>query len=403
MPNRVFSKVLIVGAGPSGSFLAYLLARKGIEVLLVDRAFFPRDKVCGDALISDSLNALERAGLYGLIASKAFHVNKLRVTAPDCSFVDFDYSSLTLKRYIFDHLLFDKAVQAGAGTLQGTEITDFVEKDGFVIGAKARTNIKNEINLRSDITVLATGARIQPIKKANMLERSQPSAFAVRAYYNGKLEDLSSQLNVFYERTLLPCYGWIFPLGPDVYNIGCGVLLDSMRKGSSFNLRLMFNRFLSLLIASKRLPIEVNQLNRGLRGAPIRTGLTGSRLYGDGIMAVGESIGVTYPLLGEGIGKSLESAEVAAMVISEAVEQGDFSSHVLARYKHLMDGHYSRLYKSYSSAQRWLKYPSILNLISAKARTNVVIRRRIEHILAEQKDPTDVFSIWGLLRAFTGR
>lgn len=118
-------------------------------------------------------------------------------------------------------------------------------------------------------------------------------------------------------------------------------------------------------------------------------------------MAVGEAIGVTYPLTGEGIGKSLESAEVAAEVISEA--DNDFSSQSLLRYKLLMDSRFGGKYRSYSSAQRWVKYPFVLNFITDRVRKSPVLRRRVEGILAEEQDPTEIFSLWGLLKAFVGR
>lgn len=401
MSDHIFSQVLIIGAGPAGTFLAYLLAHKGIEVLLVDKAFFPRDKVCGDALISDSLNALSRAGLYDLVASRAYRVSKLQLIAPDRSSVDLHYDSLTIKRYHFDHILLEQAIQAGANVLQGMKITNFIEEDGSAVGAQAKTHNGKEIILRSDLTVLATGAATGLIKKANLLESPLPSAFAVRVYHQGRLNGLSSQLTVFYERTLLPGYAWVFPLGPDMYNIGCAVFLDHITGEQIPNLRSAFNGFLTQL-AESHPSLDLKRLNTSLKGAPVRTALTGSRLYGDRMMAVGEAIGITYPLTGEGIGKSLESAEVAAEVILEAVRHNDFSSQFLLRYKLLMDSRFGRKYRSYSSAQRWVKYPFILNFISDRVRKSSVLRKRVESILSEEQNPTEIFSLWGLLKAFTG-
>lgn len=402
MADHISSQVLIIGAGPSGAFLAYLLAYQGIEVLLVDKAFFPRDKVCGDALISDSLGALERAGLYDRVASQAYRVRKLQIIAPDRSFVDFDYDALTIRRYRFDHLLLEQAIQSGAHVLQGVKIVDFIEEDGVVAGARAKAHNGREMILRSPLTVLATGAATSLLKKARLLERPSHSAFAVRAYHHGKLKGFSDRLTIFYERTLLPGYAWVFPLGSDVYNIGCGVFRDNITGGQIPNLRSMFDGFLAQL-AESHPSLDPRPLNTSLKGAPIRTGLTGSRLYREGIMAIGESIGVTYPLIGEGIGKSLESAEVAAEVILEAIHREHFASPFLLKYKALMDLRFRRKYQNYSSAQRWLNYPFILNFISGRARKNALLRRRLEGILAEERDPTEVFSVRGLFKAFTNR
>jgi len=402
MPDHLSSRVLIIGAGPAGAFLAYLLARKGIEVLLVDRAFFPREKVCGDALISDSLKALGRAGLYDLVARRAYSLHKIQLIAPDRSAVDLRYDSLTIRRYHFDHLLLEQAVQAGANVLQGTKITRFIEEDGAVVGALAKTHQGKEIILRSDLTVLATGAATGLIKKAGLLENPLPSAFAARVYHHGRLNGLSGQLTVFYERAFLPGYAWVFPLGPDLYNIGCAVFLSHITGEQIPNLRSVFNGFLAHL-AESHPSLDLGRLSASLKGAPIRTGLTGSQVCGDRIMAVGEAIGVTYPLTGEGIGKSLESAEVAAEIISEAARQNEFSRPFLMKYKALMDSRFGGKYRSYSSAQRWVKHPLILNFISDRVRKSPVLRRRVEGILAEEQDPTEIFSLRGLLKAFVGR
>ncbi|MSS71405.1 MAG: hypothetical protein EXS64_07935 [Candidatus Latescibacteria bacterium] len=326
-------------------------------------------------------------------------MNRLQLIAPDRSSVNLNYESLTIKRYDFDHLLLEQAIRAGTLVLQGTKIVDFIEEKGAIVGVRAKTHDGKEVIIRSDLTVLATGAATPLIKKAHLLETPLPSAFAVRAYHHGELNGFSGQLTIFYERALLPGYAWIFPLGPEVYNIGCSVFLDNVTGRQTPNLRSVFNSFLIRLAASNP-SLDLKQLNTSLKGAPLRTGLTGSRLYGDGIMAVGESIGVTYPLTGEGIGKSLESAEVAAEVITEAVYQGDFSSHFLLKYKFLMGARFGRRYRSYASAQRWAKYPFILNFVSDRVRKNVVLRRRIESILDEKQDPTEIFSLWGLVKAF---
>src|SRR2546428_12810362 len=79
--------VLVLGAGPAGSAAARALALRGIKVALIDRADFPRDKVCGDALIPDALAALDRLSLKTSVLANSLSLSAIRIYAPNETYV----------------------------------------------------------------------------------------------------------------------------------------------------------------------------------------------------------------------------------------------------------------------------------------------------------------------------
>ena len=142
--TTIDTDVLVVGAGPGGSTAAYHLARHGIDVVMVDRSAFPREKVCGDGLTPRAVAAMQRMGLD--TQDPGFErVDGLRVHSRHCT-IDLPWPELgswpsyglVRPRFDFDQLLVEKAQKAGARLMESTDATEPVIEDGWVRGSRGR-------------------------------------------------------------------------------------------------------------------------------------------------------------------------------------------------------------------------------------------------------------------------
>lgn len=385
--------VAIVGAGPAGSTAAIHLVSHGHSVLLIDKEEFPRDKICGDGLIADSINALKRIGLYDRVHSLSYETDTGAVFSPSQIRFDITGQFLTLKRFLLDDLIARKAIECGAQFLRRK-----------VLGARAQPDSTVLIDvdgsseaIRSKIVFLATGANVELASSLGLTIQPGPSAVALRCYARSRFK--VDQLVISYDRSITPGYAWIFPLGNNEYNIGCGIRYrenDSRRA----NLRLAFKDFIRSFPMAASIFAEVESVTQ-LRGAMLRCGLTGARALGPGnILLIGEMIGATFPFTGEGIGKAMESGEIAADVAHQAMESGDFS--LLSHYAERIERELKPKYLGYRLAEDWLSHPWLNDLVARRITRSRYLRESVTGIVNETVDPRDVFSLRGVLRSFLG-
>ncbi|MBP7146270.1 MAG: geranylgeranyl reductase family protein [Acidobacteria bacterium] len=381
--------VLVAGAGPAGSVAALHLARRGLRVVLADREAFPRDKVCGDGLIPDALRCLARAGLEQAVREHAHAAAGLTVSSPGRIEVDLAGEFLTLKRRDLDHLLAGAAVDAGARFVRG-HVANIQSRgaEGLAVDFEGAAD-----PVRARVAIVATGAGIELPRRLGMISSARPSAIALRCYVRSthRIE----RLLVSFDRTILPGYAWIFPLGDGEYNVGCGIFERS--KVHKVNLRELFRRFVEGFPAARALFERAGEPTP-LKGAPLRCGLTGSSFLGPpGIVAAGEAVGATYAFTGEGIGKAMETAEAAAAAIAGALERGDPAE--LRQYPRAVDERLRVRYRSYDLAQQWLAHEWICDLVARKANQSTRVHDLLEGILSETNDPNEIFSMRGIVRA----
>ena len=279
--------VAVVGAGPAGSMAACGLARAGMSVALLDRATFPRDKVCGDALLPDAVQALEEAGLLEIVRKEALAVGSALFRSPGGHMLRVGGDFLTIRRERLDAMLVQAAVSSGACFLPGFAVTGPLEEEGEVRGVvgcmreavRASGNTAEEgsghaiaprsggagrsvdrghspdsgaarkspdenhvtdawgspaqVRLRARVVVLACGSHPRVLEPFGVLTRPIHSAIALRGYLPGDpfpgLSTSGPALFISYDRALLPGYGWAFPMPGGAWNVGCGVFLPESR------------------------------------------------------------------------------------------------------------------------------------------------------------------------------
>lgn len=342
-------EVVIVGAGPSGSAAARQLAHDGHKVLLIDKAAFPRRKVCGDGLIADSIEFLKSEGLYDRVASEANHSDVATIISPSGNTFDCPGRYLVLKRERFDAIMVQSAVEFGATFARGQITALGYDKDGLVrLG-----NRDGSISIRSHYCVLACGGRLNlaeqvGLKPARLVVNARPHAFAMRRYLKSSYE--LPNLIIKFDRRIIPGFAWVWPMGDGLFNVGAGA---TYRTGSKPG-KLAREAFDSMINETEfgRGLISQGEFVSDLKGAPILCDMGGCDLWDQRrIVASGEAIGTTYSLTGEGVGKAMESGKMAGEAISEALRETDPTR--LSQYPVRINKHLRGKYRNYRIAESW--------------------------------------------------
>jgi len=402
MTSETDVDVLVIGSGPAGSAASCALARHGLKVILADKHEFPRDKVCGDALIPDALNALRKLLLKDEVLLRASHLDTIRIYAPNGSYVALRGEFACLPRFDFDELLRRAAVESGSSFLAPREAVAPVLKDGKVAGAILRNTVTGErVPIKARVTVLATGAAAETLLSFGVCLRTAPSAVAARVYVktDQQFRGGFDYLCISYDKAICPGYGWIFPGPDDTFNVGVGVFRDTSANPPSPNLRKILETFLKTFPPAQEVMARSKLVTR-LQGAPLRTALQGAEFGRPGLLVIGEAAGLTFSFSGEGIGKAIESGLMAADVIASVLSEPAQDVVRLARvYANQLVSTYRDRFRAYEIAQKWLSFPAFANFLASRARSGRYVRRHLEGLLTESSDPLTLFSVTGLLKS----
>ncbi len=397
MNQALRTDVLVVGAGPAGCMAAIELASKGVRVLVVDRATFPREKICGDGLLEDSLAILSGVGLDAAVRKKAHPIRSILFVAPNGSECELEGDFFTLRRSELDALLLDEARNRGADFLGGIEITEPLLQGETFRGAVGFDQEGKRVRIMARLVLLATGANSQMLRVFRVLEDKSHSALGVRGYFRPREPLDESSMIVTYDRRLLPGYGWMFPMGGGTFNVGCGIFLDGRRRMPRFGQNL--KNFYKHVEPLSRLLSRAEHI-APIKAAKMRTGFRGSQACAPGLLVLGEALGLTFSFIGEGISTALESGRIAASVAVEALGNDDISRQALARYERELRQALGGRHRGYLAAQRWFHFKAFANLLIEKAARNPAVRGVARQIVLGERDPADVFSVRGLARVF---
>lgn len=387
-----------MGAGPAGAAAAIVLARAGVDVVMLDRARFPREKVCGDGLIPDAFAALTRLGVIDQVRAEACTLAGARFVAPGGADVDVAFDVLTLPRRRLDQLLVEAARSAGARALEGVTVEGPLERSGRVVGVRGHgTGHTGALEIESRVTILATGAASRILETFRVLRWRRPHALALRGYFRTMNAGLESII-FSYERRLLPGYAWVFPVGDGVANVG--VIRFLGRRGARrVNLQDDLRRFLSESPVARQLLAVAEPLGPA-KGAPVRTGLRGSRWWRPGLLLAGEAVGASYAASGEGIGKALETGCEAGRVALEALaaETPAEIDRILADYPGRIRERCGDIHRAYRVAERWVRFPQVVDLVARRANADRRVREALEAVVREQAEASRVVSFPNLVR-----
>jgi menaquinone-9 beta-reductase len=323
--------VLVVGAGPGGSTAAYFLALHGVDVALVEKASFPREKVCGDGLTPRVVKVLLEMGIdtadpgFARVEGLRIYGRTASLELPWPVLSSWPDYGLVRTRDDFDHLLAQRAVKAGARLSERTEAVAPVFRDGWVAGAKVgevtEDNGKGEAReIRARYVLAADGASSRFAQQAGVRRvPSRPLGIAARRYYRmrrGPEPWLESWLDLWEGEALLPGYGWLFPLADGRVNVGAG-LLNTFKGFKDVSAQKLFDAFVAMLPADWG--IEEDTAEGRVLSGPLPMGMNRRPLAMPGMLVVGDAGGLVNPFNGEGISYAMESGRLAAELVYEAL------------------------------------------------------------------------------------
>jgi len=338
---RIDYDVIVVGAGPAGSVLAWELARNGISVLLLEASRFPREKVCGDYVEPRGLRVLESMGcLQNLekgrplpITHSAIFVDsecRYRGRIPFYGVLDsLPPHGYVVPREQLDELLFRTAVSAGASVREETVVRQ-VDSGAAGVTVEARSGTQR-LTVKGRLVVGADGVNSVVARSVGLLANDRRHlALSQRAYAEGIDGDFGEAV-FYFEKDLFPGYGWMFPLRGGRVNCGVGILAESAKR-LDVKVPLLFRTFFEKLRRSHH-RCERLELSGPPIGGIVKTyGGAGPNYFAGGLL-IGDAGSFVDPMTGEGITPAIESALIAARVIKEALSKGRTDAGFLATYE----------------------------------------------------------------------
>ncbi|MEM6376610.1 MAG: geranylgeranyl reductase family protein [Bacteroidota bacterium] len=375
------TQVLIIGAGPGGAATALKLSYLGIPCILIDKASFPRDKVCGDAVsgkVTTLLNRLDPA-ILNRFRKLPVHsdVWGIRFVTPNQQTVDIPFSpdyvrdpnnapGYVVRRMDFDNFLIEEVNRReNIQWMPETEAVQFERNEqGYLV------RLKNGNQIECQLLIVANGAYSQFTRKIAGLEKENKHyAGAVRAYYkNVSGFSADNFIELHFIKDYSPGYFWAFPLPNGGANVGLGMRSDFIS-----------NRKVNLKQAMEKIIREHPDISPRFKDAQLEGKIVGYGLplgsktrpiSGDHFMLVGDAGYLVDPLTGEGIGNAFYSGFIAAEQARDCLEVQDFSAATLRAYDVRVERVLGSEMKLSYRMQGIARYPIFLNIIGSIINNN---------------------------------
>jgi len=417
--------VIIVGGGPGGSATAAYMAMDGAKVLLLEKAVYPRDKTCGDAVGGKSLKHVEELGVKtALEQTNHFRVDgiifgapngkEVRISLPEDE-VENREAGYSLPRKQFDTVLFsnanEKVLKAGGAVIQNFAVKE-VHIEGGVVTGISGLHEKNSYHFKAPLTIGAGGYNC-PVARTVVDHHDEPMVdkkhycAAYREYWTGVegCEDWQGAIEIHFIDGVVPGYFWIFPVGNGVVNVGIGMVIAEMDKRKTklrglqdwvINEDPKFSkRFANAKMVEKsgkgwQLPFG-SPRKKAPSFQPRRAAMAGA-------MCVGDAASLVDPFTGEGIGNALLSAKLASTVYDREKHSEGFPSDSAIEYQNMLWGELSAELTNSYKLQRLVKKKILMNFFIGKAVKKVELQRALTDMIASKEAQGQFHSKWWMIK-----
>jgi geranylgeranyl reductase family protein len=359
--------VIVIGGGPAGSATALFLASCGYQVILLDQARFPRDKICGEFVSPAADAILERLGVLSAIEAlspvrlsgvsiSSYEKTGFAVQYPSLPGTTRPMTSLSLPRMVFDRLLIERVGQKGVTVQEGHKVTDFIVEEKQVVGVRGRDDTKTPFEFRASVVVDAGGRNGVSLRRFDLKKKNQGSGKVALAAHWTTTQPLPKFCAMHISH---PGYTGIAPTGEGQVNVVLVVEKKSLQGEKDlheFYVRTVLKNPLRRKLLDKAEVAEkvrtVDSLAFSVR--PPKVG---------GLALVGDASGFIDPFTGEGIYLSLRSAEIAAEVIDACFKRNDFSRDALAVYERRRKKEFNKKFLLSKIFQRLIYNPPLCNRV----------------------------------------
>jgi len=383
--------VIIVGAGPAGTTAALYAHRLGLNCILLDKAVFPRDKICGDALSGKSVRIMRELNLLDEVEKLGgSEINRITFGSPSNKQFDINLQGtknktkitkgFVIPREIFDNYMFEKA-DAVTETRQGFSVKDLIIENDCVMGIIGKTQNGVEEEIRAPIVMGCDGCNSIVARKLGLYEMNmENTSVAVRCYYEG-VKELTDQIELHYVKEVNPGYFWLFPAGEGIANIGIGLSKSDMKKEKR-TLRQIMDDVTQTEYFKERFS-DAKQLERPV-GWNLPLGSIHRKNHGNGFMLLGDAAGLIDPFTGEGIGNAMVSGQYAMEIAAKCKKTGDYSEITLAEYDVLLWREIGQELRTSTKLQSLARSKFLLNFVINRASRNDEVQNIISGMLTNE-------------------